>query len=334
MREFRAEVAGGGVAAWQAGAGPAVLILHGGPGLSDYTAPLAAEFTDSFRVIRYQQRGLAPSTTSGPFDIGQHVADAIAVLDAAEAERAYVIGHSWGGHLALHLALHLAVQHQERLLGLVLADPLGAIPDGGVGDLDRNLTARIPPGKAARARELDERAMAGQGTAADAVEGLTILWPGYFSTPEAAPPMPALDISVDCYAATFASILEHFERKTLEQHLPALNVPTVFVLGADSPIPPEHGLATAALIPGARCRIEPECGHFAWLERPGSGSATSAAPSPVTPGSSSTARPVTRSSRSPTARTRGRSSPTRCSASTSSSRRTRLSWTWCGDAMT
>ena len=21
---------------------------------------------------------------------------------------------------------------------------------------------------------------------------------------------------------------------------------------------------------GARCRIEPECGHFAWLERPGS----------------------------------------------------------------
>jgi pimeloyl-ACP methyl ester carboxylesterase len=41
------------------------------------------------------------------------------------------------------------------------------------------------------------------------------------------------------------------------------------VLGADGPIPPEHGLATAALIPGARCRIEPECGHFTWLERPG-----------------------------------------------------------------
>ena len=26
---------GGGIAAWQAGAGPAVLILHGGPELSD-----------------------------------------------------------------------------------------------------------------------------------------------------------------------------------------------------------------------------------------------------------------------------------------------------------
>jgi pimeloyl-ACP methyl ester carboxylesterase len=54
------------------------------PGLSDYTAPLAAELADAFGVIRYQQRGLAPSTTPGPFSIGQHVADAIAVLDAAD----------------------------------------------------------------------------------------------------------------------------------------------------------------------------------------------------------------------------------------------------------
>jgi len=29
-------------------------------------------------VIGYQQRGLAPATTSGPFDIGRAVADAIA----------------------------------------------------------------------------------------------------------------------------------------------------------------------------------------------------------------------------------------------------------------
>ena len=71
-----------------------MLVLHGGPGLSDYTAPLAAELTDAFRVIRYQQRGLAPSATSGPFSISQHVADAIAVLDAAGAGRAYLIGHS------------------------------------------------------------------------------------------------------------------------------------------------------------------------------------------------------------------------------------------------
>jgi pimeloyl-ACP methyl ester carboxylesterase len=42
-----------------------VLVLHGAPGMSDCIAPLAAELEDAFGVIRYQQRGLAPSATSG-----------------------------------------------------------------------------------------------------------------------------------------------------------------------------------------------------------------------------------------------------------------------------
>ena len=264
-RTFEAPVPGGTIAASRAGLGRPVLILHGGPGLSDYTESLAAELDDAFSVIRFQQRGLEPSTTSGPFDVERHVADAIAVLDAAGADRAYVIGHSWGGHLAMHLA----AQHQERLLGLVLVDPLGAIPDGGESDLGRILMERIPPTLTARAEELDERALSGEGTAEDLLESLAILWPGYFSSPQKAPPMPLLSVSVPCYAETFASIHWHFEHKTLERGLPSLDLPAVFVLGADSPIPPEHGVASAALIPGAHCEIEADCGHFVWLERPG-----------------------------------------------------------------
>ena len=114
--EFLARVPEGGITGWLAGDGPPVLVLHGGPGLSDYTASLADELGDAFRVIRYQQRGLAPSTASGPFDVGRHVADAIAVLDTAGVGPAYVVGHSWGGHLAMHLA----VRHPGRVLGLVI----------------------------------------------------------------------------------------------------------------------------------------------------------------------------------------------------------------------
>jgi hypothetical protein len=53
-RRLEAEVPGGSVAGWQVGAGPAVLLLHGGPGLSDCTFPLAAELEDAFGVIGYQ----------------------------------------------------------------------------------------------------------------------------------------------------------------------------------------------------------------------------------------------------------------------------------------
>jgi len=263
--KIQAPVPGGGLIAWLTGEGQPVLILHGGPGLSDYTAPLAAELEDGFRVIRYQQRGLAPSTTAGPFGIDRHVADAIAVLDAAEAERVYVVGHSWGGHLALHLA----VRHPGRVLGLVIADPLGAVPDGGLSEMDQNLTQRIAPELAARARELEERAASGEGTVEDALESLAIMWPGYFSAPQA-PPMPPLGLSLECYAETMASVQAHFEQHTLERSLPTLEVPAIFVLGAASPIPVKHGIASAALIPGTQYKIEEDCGHFAWLERPGS----------------------------------------------------------------
>lgn len=133
--------------------------VHGGPGLSVYAAPLAAELDCALRVIRYQQLGLAPSTTFGPFDVSRHVADAIAVLGAARAGRVYVIGHSGGGHLAMHLAS----RHPDRVLGLVIVDPLGTVPGGGLSDMERNLTERIPPELAVPARELDERALARPG---------------------------------------------------------------------------------------------------------------------------------------------------------------------------
>jgi proline iminopeptidase len=253
------------IAASQTASGPPVLILHGGPGWSDYTASVAAELDDAFSVIRFQQRGLEPSTTSGPFSIEQHVEDAIAVLDAADAGRAYVIGHSWGGHLAMHLA----ARHQDRLLGLVVVDPLGAVPDGGLSDLGRILAERMTPERAARAQKIQERSEAGEATMADAMEGLALIWPGYFAAPDQAPPMPPLRLSPECFAGTFASINSHFEHKTLERSLPALTIPAVFVLGAASPIPPQHGVASAALIPGSRHIIEDDCGHFPWLERPG-----------------------------------------------------------------
>ncbi len=264
--ELQISVTGGELGAWCQGSGPPVLVLHGGPGLSEYTEALAGELDDGFTVYRYQQRGLAPSTTSGPFNIRTHVADAVAVLDAIGVQRAYVVGHSWGGHLAMYLAAH----HPDRLLGLVCIDPLGAVPDGGDADMERILTERIPPEGLAKALELDRRAMAGEGTPDDALESLAILWPGYFSPTAPAPPMPEIDLSIPCYAETFDSIREEFARRTLQSLLPGIQVPSVFVLGADSPIPPEHGIASAALIPGARYEVLADCGHFLWLESPGS----------------------------------------------------------------
>ncbi len=250
----------------ESGAGPPILLLHGGPGLSDYTSTLEPELRDGYRVIRFQQRGLLPSTCQGPFEVEQHMADAIAVLDALGFGRVCVVGSSWGGHLAMHLV----VRHPERFSGLVLVDPLGAVGDGGEADFNRLLSQRVSPRSTSRPKAVDERT----GTAEDsdqdlAREGLERVWPAYFASPDSAPPMPPMVLSLECYAQTWESIRLHLTRRTLERGLPSLRLPTVFVLGAQSPIPPIHGEVSAALIPGARCQIEEGCGHYLWLERPG-----------------------------------------------------------------
>jgi len=251
---------------WRSGSGPVVVVLHGGPGLSEYTESLLPELTDHYTVVRYQQRGLAPSTTAGPFDVETQVADALSVLDELDQDRAVVIGHSWGGHLLMHLM----AAHPDRVAAGLVIDPLGAVGDGGEADLGRILGERVTPEAAARATELDEKAMQGEGTPADAIEGLALFWPGYFPDPPSAPPMPPMEISLAAYGETFSSIREHFERQTLVSLLPTTHIPTLFLLGEQSPIPPAHGVSSAALMPMAEVKVLPKCGHFVWLDQPGS----------------------------------------------------------------
>ncbi|MDQ6884723.1 MAG: alpha/beta hydrolase [Candidatus Dormibacteraeota bacterium] len=258
-------VPGGVIASWRAGSGPPALLLHGGPGLSDYTAGLAEELSPMFDIVRYQQRGLPPTTVDQPFTVESHVSDTVSVLDALQIERAWVIGHSWGGHLAMHLA----VSHPKRLLGVIVLSPLGATGDGGEAEMGARMSARIPASVRQQAEELDQRAMRGEGTEADALESLRLYWPAYFAHPEAAPPMPSLKLSVRCYGETFESIREHLRKKTLEQELPSYRGVAVFIHAREDPIPYRYTADSARLIPGATFSALDDCGHFPWMEKPG-----------------------------------------------------------------
>jgi pimeloyl-ACP methyl ester carboxylesterase len=264
-REIRASVPGGEIVGHLSGSGPPALLLHGGPGLSDYLAGLAAELAPLFTIVRYQQRGLAPSVTDGEPTVETHVADAVAVLDSLGWERAWVMGHSWGGHLAMHIA----VAHPDRVVGLVAIDPQGAVGDGGAAALVENLMARLSPDKRERVVELDERATRGEATPDEALEMLTLVWPSYFARPDVAPPMPPIRLNEEGFVATDRSIQDHFARRTLQDGLPRVSAPALFIHGDGSPIPYAESERSAALMPTGSFVLLAGVGHFTWLERPG-----------------------------------------------------------------
>ena len=197
---FAAPVPGGVLGGWRAGTGPRVLLLHGGPGLDfGYMDELAEELGDRFELAAYQQRGLAPSTTEGPFEVAREVADAVAVLDALDWDRAWVVGHSWGGHLLLHLM----VAAPQRLQGGLAIDPLGGVGDGGVAIFEAQIFARTPEEDRRRAEELDARAMAGEGTGEESMESMRLVWPAYFASPDNVPPFPQFADSIPAYSGNW-----------------------------------------------------------------------------------------------------------------------------------
>jgi pimeloyl-ACP methyl ester carboxylesterase len=264
QREVRARVAGGELVGSVRGEGTPVLLLHGGPGLNgDYLEDLVTELGAGFETAWFQQRGLAPSTEKGPFDIATQVDDVRHMLDALDWETAYVVGHSWGGHLVVHVARAMP----QRLRGVLAVDPLGAVGDGCQAEFDAEIFARTPAEVRARAQELDERAMAGEGSDADVLESMALVWPAYFADWDAAPPVPAFRASSTCYAETFASLLA--ELPALEAALPSITVPVGFVAGAHSPMPNAASTDTASRIPGAWAYVVPDAGHFPWVESPG-----------------------------------------------------------------
>jgi pimeloyl-ACP methyl ester carboxylesterase len=262
---FMAAVVGGELGGWVSGEGRPVLLLHGGPGLSfSYLDDLASELDGEFRVASFQQRGLEPSTLEGPFTVAQAVDDVVAVLDELEWERALVVGHSWGGHLALRVA----AAHPERLLGMLAVDPIGVVGDGGTAAFAAEIIARTPEDARRRAQELDDRAMAGQGTVEEALESLNLVWPAYFADPENVPPMPNIAMSVEAYSGIIGEMTADTDE--VAAMLANGSVRYGIVAGAASPIPwGQAAQTTAELSPQAFLEVVPGAGHFIWLEAPG-----------------------------------------------------------------
>ena len=110
------------VETYGAPAGDPILAIHGITGFGARFERLAAMVPDR-RWLCPDLRGHGSSPTAPPWRTEDHVADLLGVLDAHDVARADVVGHSFGGHLAIHL---LATA-PERVGRVVLLDPASVL---------------------------------------------------------------------------------------------------------------------------------------------------------------------------------------------------------------
>lgn len=108
----------------QVGAGPLVIVLHGGPGAHhDYLLPQYDRLATGRTLYYYDQRGGGQSPVPRETAVGwrDHVADLDAIRESLTLERLTLCGYSWGGLLALLYYL----EHPAQVERLALISPAG-----------------------------------------------------------------------------------------------------------------------------------------------------------------------------------------------------------------
>jgi pimeloyl-ACP methyl ester carboxylesterase len=88
------------------GTGDPVLLIHGSGVAATFAPTMTEPSLKGYRLIRYHRRGYAGSSRAPvPFTVKDQAADAAALLKTLGIARAHVVGHSYGGQIALQLAL-------------------------------------------------------------------------------------------------------------------------------------------------------------------------------------------------------------------------------------
>lgn len=107
------------LAVYEAGSGPAVILLHGFPGLAfTWRHQIPALAAAGYRVIVPDLRGYGLSDTPKAvedYDVAHLTGDLVDLLDALGVEKAVFIGHDWGGLLAWQMPL----LHEAWVAGVI-----------------------------------------------------------------------------------------------------------------------------------------------------------------------------------------------------------------------
>ena len=253
------------------GAGEPIIVVHGGPGLdSSYMEPQIERLSDKYNVVFYDQRG---SGKSLPAEISaQHVNIKTFVedIEALRKELGFdtftILGHSWGGRLAMEYAI--AYPENLNKIILISSTPASFAEHEKFGQEIGKRTKNI---KNIVAPLFDRKKFYALDKA-----GLDDMYKQFFAT-HFADPKEINKLNLNFNVQSAQSGFEVFELMTksawqpgfdLSNKLSKIDLPTLIIHGMQDTIPYSsaqeinHSIINSTLI-----SID-NCGHFPYVEKP------------------------------------------------------------------
>ncbi len=200
-------------------AGRTVVALHGVTGAATVFRRLASRLPD-FRLVAPDLRGHGSSPGDPPWDLSAHLRDIRETCDRAGIARAPFVGFSFGGRLAMEL---LAAD-RSRVEKLVLFDPAIQMDPTGVTERTTELLKDTSWGSAEEAIE----SRVASGIAPYSPREHWELWSEGLVT--------GADGRVRLPFSRAAAITIYSELATPPPPFDSLRIPTLLVVGAESPL--------------------------------------------------------------------------------------------------
>ena len=263
-REHAAMLNGHEFAYLDSGEGPALLFIHGLTGSQRNWAHLIDALDHEHRVLAPDLFGHGASAkVMGDYSLGAHAATLRDLLDLLGIDRVTLVGHSFGGGIAMQFC-YLFPERVERLV---------LVASGGLGrDVSPLLRAATVPGAewvlpviasgwVRRRVEAAGRLLTSRGWRAS--PEVTEVWRGFTSLADA-------DTRRAFLATTRGVIDPGGQTVTAHDHLPmAIAIPTLVVWGTrDRMIPAWHATTAHEAIADSRVVLFVGAGHFPHLDEP------------------------------------------------------------------
>jgi proline iminopeptidase len=248
------------------GHGDPLVLMHGGPGLDHVSLTAFRDLADRHTVVFYDHRcnGRSIGTAVTSMTWENLTADADALREGLGFERWAVLGHSFGGHVALEYVL----RYQERVSQLVLLDTAGAARWSQENGPEVLAGRGYSPKTVAVAR----RFYSGRVAPKDFVRSSIRLAPAYdsrFSVLRLAREMLEGGWRMRTRPEALVFGGQMMRGWSVMDRLGEIRVPTLVLAGHDDFLfPPESQALLAAGIPNASLRIVERAGHNPQSERP------------------------------------------------------------------